>query len=70
MTVSLDGFVADENGDLGRLYPDLEALHGHPYLDAMIDETGAVVMGRKAFAMAEDPDWFVGTSLRFRIKKE
>lgn len=25
-----------------------------------IQKTGAVVMGRKAYAMAEDPDWFAG----------
>ena len=26
MTISLDGFVADQNGNAGRLYPDLAAL--------------------------------------------
>jgi hypothetical protein len=26
MTISLDGFVADQNGKAGRLYPDLAAL--------------------------------------------
>jgi dihydrofolate reductase len=60
MTVSVDGFVADRDGSSDVLYPDLEALHGTPYMDAMIAETGAVVMGRRAFEMADDPDWFVG----------
>jgi dihydrofolate reductase len=60
MTLSLDGFAADEHGDVSRLYEDLEDLHGTPYMDAMIAETGAVLMGRHAFEMAEDPDWFVG----------
>jgi hypothetical protein len=27
---------------------------------ALSQATGAVVMGRRTFAMAEDPDWFVG----------
>lgn len=29
-------------------------------MNAMIEETGAVVMGRRTFEMAEDPDWYVG----------
>jgi len=29
-------------------------------MTALIQATGAVVMGRRTFAMAEDPDWFVG----------
>lgn len=60
MTASLDGFVADRRGGVDRLDPDLEHLHGTPYLNALIEETGAVLMGRKAFEMAEDPDWYVG----------
>jgi dihydrofolate reductase len=59
MTMSLDGFVADASGSADPLYPDLEALHGTDYMNAMIDETGAVVMGRRAFEMADDPDWYV-----------
>jgi len=60
MTTSLDGFVADEQGSIARLYPDLEALHGTPYMDGLIARTGAVIMGRRAFEMADDPDWYVG----------
>ena len=60
MTTSLDGFVADQSGSVERLYPDLAALHGTAYMSALIGETGAVLMGRRAFEMAEDPDWFVG----------
>ena len=29
-------------------------------MNAMIEETGAVLMGRRAYEMAEDPDWYVG----------
>lgn len=59
MTTSLDGFVADPNGSATRLYPDLEALRGTDYMNALIEATGAVVMGRKTFEMA-DPDSYVG----------
>ena len=59
MTSSLDGFVADPTGGLDRLNPDLEALRGTAYMNSLIEETGAVLMGRRAFEMG-DPDWFVG----------
>ncbi|OZM78505.1 riboflavin biosynthesis protein RibD [Pseudonocardia sp. MH-G8] len=59
MTMSLDGFVADRRGGTARL-SDPAAAGGSEYMDALIRATGAVVMGRRTFAMAEDPDWFVG----------
>ncbi|MPZ90005.1 MAG: hypothetical protein GEU81_18555 [Nitriliruptorales bacterium] len=59
MTTSLDGFVADQRGSSDPLYPDLAALRGTPYMNAMISETGAVLMGRRTFEMADDPDWYV-----------
>jgi dihydrofolate reductase len=59
MTASLDGFVADESGSLADLYPDLANLQGTPYMNAAIEETGAVLMGRRTFEMGE-PDSFVG----------
>ena len=52
MTMSLDGFVNDRNGDVGRLYPDLEALRKTEVLQESIRTTGAVVMGRHAYDMA------------------
>jgi hypothetical protein len=33
-----------------NLYPDLEELHGTGYMDALIEETGAVLMGRRTLA--------------------
>src|SRR5688572_29475781 len=60
MTMSLDGFVNDRNGSVEALYPDLETLRNEELLREAIRNTGAVVMGRNAFAMAEDPDWFAG----------
>ena len=59
MTISLDGFVADANGSADRLYTDLAALQGTSFMNSLIDETGAVLMGKKAFEMG-DPDWYVG----------
>ena len=55
MTMSLDGFVEDRAGSVSRLYPDMEALHQTEALKEAIATTGAVVMGRRAFAMG-DPD--------------
>lgn len=59
MTMSLDGFVADMSGSVARLYPDLDALRGTAYMDAAIEETGAVLMGKRTFEMG-DPDSYVG----------
>jgi dihydrofolate reductase len=60
MTMSLDGFVNDRHGSVEALYPDLESLrHTEPLREA-IQSTGAVVMGWRAYAMAEDPDWYAG----------
>jgi dihydrofolate reductase len=60
MTMSLDGFVADADGNVDRLYADLADLRETPSMTATIAETGAVLMGRKAFEMG-DPDSWVGT---------
>jgi dihydrofolate reductase len=65
MTVSLDGFVADSTGAVDRLYPDLAALRRTDYMKALIDETGAVIMGRKTFQMGE-PDSYV-RSYEFQV---
>lgn len=52
MTTSLDGFVNDRNGSVERLYPDLEALRETEFLKEAIANTGAAVMGRRAYDMA------------------
>ncbi|MBC8171193.1 MAG: dihydrofolate reductase family protein [Anaerolineae bacterium] len=52
MTISLDGFVNDRNGDVSRLYPDLAALHESELLAESMRTTGAVVMGRHSYDMA------------------
>jgi dihydrofolate reductase len=60
LTVSLDGFVEDRAGSVARLYPDLADLRDTAYMQDLIEETGAVLMGRRAFEMG-DPDSYVGT---------
>jgi dihydrofolate reductase len=52
-TMSLDWFMNDRNGDVSRLYPDFEALHETEMLQEEIRMTGAVVMGRRAYDMAQ-----------------
>jgi dihydrofolate reductase len=59
MTMSLDGCVADADGNVGRLYADMADLKETPSMTATIAETGAVLMGRKTFEMG-DPDSWVG----------
>jgi len=59
-TMSLDGFINDRNGGVGDLYYDLETLRYAEPLKESIQNTGAVVMGRNAFMMAEDPDSYAG----------
>ena len=60
LTMSLDGFINDRSGSVGALYPDLDELRDTELMQESIQATGAVVMGRNSYAMAEDPDWFAG----------
>src|SRR5829696_9961469 len=59
MTMSLDGFVADADGKVDRLYADLAELRRTPSMGTTIAATGAVLMGRRTFEMG-DPDSYVG----------
>jgi len=60
LTISLDGYAEQPGGGSGRLYADLHALRASTYMRDLIAATGAVVMGRRAFDMAKDPDWYAG----------
>jgi len=57
-TMSLDGFMNDRNGSVAKLYPDFAEMLESEMLKEAIRATGAVVMGRHTFDMAEDPDWY------------
>jgi len=55
LSMSLDGFINDQNGSVEHLYPDLAVLRYTEPLREAIQTTGAVVMGKRAFEMG-DPD--------------
>jgi len=57
MTVSLDGFINDKDGSAAKLSPDFEELLVTPSFKKMTDETGAIIMGRHTFEMADPFDW-------------
>jgi dihydrofolate reductase len=59
MASSLDGFVADAEGKVDRLYADFAEMRQAPSMEEAIAATGAVLMGRRTFEMA-DPDSYVG----------
>jgi dihydrofolate reductase len=56
-TMSLDGFIHDKDGSVSQLYPDLAALADTESLQESMNTTGAVVMGRHAYAMGEPDDY-------------
>ncbi|PNY82888.1 dihydrofolate reductase family protein [Deinococcus koreensis] len=66
MTMSLDGFIDDANGSGALLSPNLEALDATGLMREAIDETGAVVMGRRTFEGASDPDSYAD-SYEFQV---
>lgn len=57
-TVSLDGYVEDSLGSVNALYPDHELLVQTEYMKESILTTGAVVMSRKEYDMADDVDLY------------
>ena len=56
LTVSLDGFFEDSEGNFSVLYSDFGELMDSAYMKASQAETGAVLMGRRTFDEAPDPD--------------
>ncbi len=56
ITTSLDGYVADADGDAHALYSDFETLMASEVMQEQLEETGAVLMGRRMFDAAGDPD--------------
>ncbi len=68
MTMSLDGYINDRNGSVGRLYFDLaasnvqdESIQNNEVMQEAMRNTGSVVMGKNAFLMADDPDSYADT---------
>ncbi|MFJ2519543.1 dihydrofolate reductase family protein [Cellulosimicrobium cellulans] len=56
--VSLDGYVQDADGSIEALYADIEELASSAYLRELQERTGAVLMGRRTYDMAPDPDGY------------
>ncbi len=52
MTMSVDGYVNDRNGDTSRLYPNLDKIRELSIVKEAIETTGAVLMGRRSYEMA------------------
>src|SRR3954466_13177265 len=56
LTVSLDGFFKAADGTFSVLYSDFGDLMDSAYMKTSQAETGAVLMGRRTFDEAPDPD--------------
>lgn len=59
MSMSLDGFIADPDGDSSSLYPDIGNLRNTEAPAEMIEDTGAVVMGRHSYDMGDTDEGYV-----------
>lgn len=57
MSVSLDGYVNGPDGSVDGLYTDFSELHDAPAFQEMIKNTGAVVMGKHTYEMADPFEW-------------
>lgn len=57
MSMSLDGFINDGKGTVNGLFPDFMELHNVPSFQKMIQDTGAVIMGRHVYEMADPFEW-------------
>lgn len=66
MTMSLDGFINDGNGNAQSLSPDFSELVKAPSFKEMIKNTGAAVMGRHVYGMA-DPFMWANDDYEFQI---
>lgn len=66
MTVSLDGFINDKNGSSENLSPDFEELLNTESFKQMVKDTGAVIMGRNTYQMA-DPFMWVNDDYEFQV---
>jgi dihydrofolate reductase len=58
MTISLDGFVHESDPSVIQDKTDSTAWQDTAIGQEMIRITGAVVMGKRSYATARDPDWY------------
>jgi dihydrofolate reductase len=66
MTMSLDGFINDKDGNAGSLSPDFPELLESLSFKEMTENTGAVIMGKNTYLMA-DPFLWVTDEYEFQV---
>jgi dihydrofolate reductase len=66
MTMSLDGFINDREGIAASLSPDFEELLASQIFKDMTENTGAIIMGRNTYEMA-DPFTWVNEDYEFQL---
>jgi dihydrofolate reductase len=66
MTVSLDGFINDRTGSAQNLNPDFSEFLEAPSFKEMVANTGAVIMGKKVYEMA-DPFMWINDDYEFQV---
>ena len=66
MTMSLDGFINDSNGSAEKLSPDFSELLDAPFFKEQVQNTGAVIMGKSVYEMA-DPFMWVNDDYEFQV---
>lgn len=66
MTMSLDGFINDKNGSAQSLSPDFDELLAAPAFKELTENTGAVIMGRNVYEMA-DPFLWINDDYEFQV---
>ena len=66
MTTSLDGFINDANGSAEGLSPDFSELLDSPFFKKQVQDTGAVIMGRRVYEMA-DPFLWANDDYEFQV---
>ena len=66
MTTSLDGFINDRNGSAQSLSPDFAELLETSSFKEMTKNTGAVIMGRNTYEMA-DPFLWVNDDYEYQV---
>jgi len=66
MTMSLDGFINDQNGSAQSLSPDFSEMLESNSFKEMVKNTGAVIMGKNTYEMA-DPFMWINDDYEFQV---
>lgn len=64
--MSLDGFINDRNGSAQSLSPDFDELLASSSFKEMLENTGAVIMGKNTYEMA-DPFLWINDDYEFQV---